>query len=449
MAPSSMTFPIAPGLDEHVEVTRVESNARLAEIMRDAGDRVGSAMTPREKIALAETARFMRGVLNGRIDPYHLGRAMQETAFQVRLGQLLAMEATGIYGSYKVQGWRAGETRETMTTSDFPLLFGDTLDRQMLGQYQEWPLTWPAIARRATVRDFRAVKRFTLDGLDERWYPDYATPELTPPHENDNLNEGSYTYAVDVYQRSFSINWRMMINDDLDAFQNLAPRLARGARRTEEYFATQLYVDANGPHASMYTSGNKNIVNTTNGAASNNPALSILGLQDAMTVLGRMLDPQGEPIMVDTVVLVVPPSLKVVAENILNATQLVVGGNGQVGGGGVAGQQLFVNNWMRNNTVLVVNPYLPVVASSANGSTSWFLFASPGVSRPAIEIGFLRGYETPSLFQKAPNTMRLGGGIDPVMGDFNTMSLVYKGMHVIGGTRMDAKMTVASNGSGS
>lgn len=344
--------------------------------------------------------------------------------------------------------------KEALSTSDFPILFGDILDRQLLGNYEAWPSVWPMFAKRGTVRDFRVVRRIALDGLNERWYPQRLTPELTGTPENDNLTETGYSYAVSVYERAFMISWQMMINDDTGAFTDLAPRLAIGARRSEDYFATTLFADANGPHASFYTAGNKNIVNTANGGlGGNNPPLTIAALQDAMTVLHSQVDPvTGEPIFIDTVVLVVPPALEVVANNILYATTVRVGGyvaadTGALGGGGSELQQLDTVNWMRQKVRLAVNPYLPIVSATANGNRAWYLFADPNNNRPAMEIGFLRGYETPTLYQKAPNSMRLGGGIDQTMGDFETLSLRYKGLAVFGGTILDPRMTVASNGS--
>jgi hypothetical protein len=164
-----------------------------------------------------------------------------------------------------------------------------------------------------------------------------------------------------------------------------------------------------------------------------------------MTVLGAMKDSAGEPIVVDAVELVVPPALEITAQNILNATQILVDPNAAAG---TAQQAMFTQNWMRNRVRLTVDPYIPIVAASANGGTSWFLFANPNTGRPALEIGFLAGYETPGLYQKAPNTMRVGGAVDPTLGDFETNEIRYKGMHIIGGTRLDPKATVASNGSG-
>ena len=47
------------------------------------------------------------------------------------------------------------------------------------------------------------------------------------------------------------------------------------------------------------------------------------------------------------------------------------------------------------------------------------------------------------------NQQRLGGSSSPFDGDFEKDATAFKVRHVFGGGRMDAKTTVASNGSGS
>jgi hypothetical protein len=376
-----------------------------------------------------------------RDDPAYLSRFAEAAEF-------LADVLDGNLPSYRLA--------EALSTSDFPVLMGDILDRQLLAKYNEVPVTWPNYARRATVRDFRQVRRVAVDGLEGSYYPSYQKSEHAEVREDNNLSETNYAYNVEVYEKAVSLNWRMLINDDLQAFQDLPDRLARGARRTEERFATQLFVDANGPHASLYTSGNKNLINATNSGTpytAVNPPFSIAGLQQGFAVMSKMLDANGEPIVIESVELVVPPGLEIPARNILNATELWVGGDSTAAnnnlGGGAQEQSLHVANWMRSRLRLSVNPYIPIIATT-NGNTSWFMFANPDQGRPALEIGFLRGYENPSLFQKDPDMRRIGAGVvDPALGDFETGEIRYKGMHIIGGTRMDAKMTVASNGSGS
>lgn len=374
-------------------------------------------------------------------------RGRQDSVYLARLGEAAGFMADIFEG-------RLPTTRlaEALSTSDFPILMGDILDRQLLARYQETPVTWSNYAKRGSVRDFRAVRRIALDGIEGSYYPSYTKPERTEVPEDNSLTETGYTYSVQVYERGVSLNWRMLINDDLQAFQDLPDRLARGARRTEEKFATSLFVDVNGPHASFFTTGNHNIINATNapGFTAVNPPLSIVGLQQGYAALSNQLDAGGEPIAIDAVELVVPPSLEIAARNILNATELWISADTGVPSGGSAGQQLHVTNWMRNRTRLSVNTYLPIVASTANGNTQWYLFANPDEGRPALEVGFLRGYEQPSLFQKDPDMRRVGAGmVDPALGDFETGEIRYKGMHIIGGARLDPKMAVASKGSGS
>lgn len=324
---------------------------------------------------------------------------------------------------------------EAMTTDDFPYLFGDILDRQLLANYIETPAVYRNYCKIATVSDFRTVKRFAITGSEavldvvkqQQEYPD------------SKLADAYYSYAVQKYGRVVPFAWESMVNDDLGALQDITSRLGRAARRTEQKFATALYADANGPHASFYTSGNKNIVTS-------NPVLSTAGLQTAMAILAAQLDADGEPITIDAVHLVVPPALEIVAKNILNAIQLWL-----VESGGTSNQQLHVNNWMQNLVKLSVDPYIPIITTTGTvGATSWYLFADPGNNRPAVEIGFLRGHTSPEIFIKSPNSMMVGGmESNPMAGDFNTDTIQYKVRHVLGGTREDPKMTVASKGTGS
>jgi len=345
---------------------------------------------------LAEAAQFMADVFEGRRPAYHL--------------------------------------QEAMTTSDFPYLFGDILDRQLLANYRETPAVYQNYCKTATVRDFRTVKRFYTSGAEGV----LDKVEQQSEYPETSLGEGYYSYSVSKYGRRIPFSWETMINDDLDALKDMPARFGRAARRTEQKFATELYVDSTGPHASLYTEGNSNIVTS-------NPGLSIAALQTAMQILAEQTDADGEPIVIDAVHLVVPPALSITASNILNALQIELAESG-----GTSNQKLIAVNWMKNKLKLHVDPYIPIVASSSNGNTSWFLFADPGNNRPAIEIGFLRGHIEPEIFIKAPNAQRVGGGmVNPLDGDFDTDSIQYKVRHVLGGARMDPKMTVASNGSGS
>jgi hypothetical protein len=351
------------------------------------------------------------------------------------------LEAINLYERVLAGNRRAAiDFSEAMSTSDFAHLFGDILDRQILAKYASQPVQWDMVARRGRVRDFRLVERFTLDGgeavlTEVKELTEYPAAKLT---------DNAYTYRVKKYGRRLPLSWETFVNDDLDAFRDLPDRLGNGARRTEEKFAAGLYAGASGPDSTFFTSAHKNLVTA-------NPALSITALQSAFTLLASQVDQDGAPIYIDGVTLVVPPALTVVANNIINASEIwTAAGSGGANSDAGRPDTLRVANWMANRVKVQTNPWLPLISSSANGNTSWYLFADPNVGRPAMEIGFLIGHETPELFQKASNAVRVGGGpAAPEDGDFDSDGVEMKVRHVLGGTQADSKMGVASNGSGS
>lgn len=346
------------------------------------------------------------------------------------------VEAARLY-ERAVQGSKRAilDFEEAMTTSDFSLLFADILDRQVLGAYQDWPSTWQQYARRGTVRDFRNVKRFTLDG---------ASSTLAEVPERGEYPEaavvpGSYEYKVTKRGRRLDWTWEMRVNDDLDAFRELPLILGRAARMTEDKFVTELYATSGGPNSTFFSAGNGNVV-------TGNPVLSVEALETAMMDIAAQRDSDGNPIFIEMMNLVVPPALEVVANNILNAVQIDAASGG---GDGTGSNQLRVNNWLARRIKPIVNPWLPIV-DTTSGNSAWYLFGQTMAGRPAMEVGFLRGHEQPEVFVKAPDSMRVGGGMAPVEdGDFETDAIRHKVRHVLGGTLMDPKMGVASDGSGS
>ena len=325
--------------------------------------------------------------------------------------------------------------QEALGTSDFPLLFGDILDRQLLASYREWPVSYPNYTGIKQVADFRTVSRFAIDGSEAV----LATVNEQEEYPGSTLSETRYQYSVAKFGRRIPFSWEAMINDDLNALKDIPERFARAARRTEERFVTDLLFDTNGPDATHFSVGNSNIVTS-------NPVLTIAGLQTAFTILAAQTDSDGEPIVIDSAELVVPPALEVVALNILNAVEIRV----LTSGGGDSAQGLVATNWMKNRLRLNVNPYIPIVVTTGSrGDTTWLVVANPSSARPTVEIGFLRGHAEPEIFIKSPNAQRVGGGAAaPMDGDFDTDSIQYKVRHVLGGVLMDPKAAVGSDGSG-
>lgn len=318
---------------------------------------------------------------------------------------------------------------EAMSTDLFPLLFADSLDRQMYAAYTAAPQSWRRVARRALVNDFREVKRFAGTGIRGLLSP---VKELAE-HERRTADLAEYKYSVQKYEAGFGVSFEMMVNDDLDAFGRLPQDLAQSALDTEEWFVTQLYAGAAGPRTDFYNSGNDNVI-------ASNAALTRTSLQAALTRLMKRTDERGNPIVVTAVELVVGPGLTMTANDIVNATEYRM----TDGGGNTT---IISGNGIAANLTVTTNFFLGTVTKT-NADTSWYLFANPTASaRPAVEVGFLRGYEQPALYERIPDMRRFGGGAE-VAWSFDFGDNEKKVQHIMGGTFIDPRMTLGSNGTG-
>lgn len=343
---------------------------------------------------------------------------------------------------------------EVMTTSDFPVLFGDILSRELLGNYASLPVSWPSYIRRRTLPDAtRQARRLAYDGIDSHMTSANKKPDATSGRE-DHLEESGYLVGpLDVYERIVSINWKTILADDLGAFRDIPGRLALAARRTEEWLAAQLLADSAGPHATFFTSGHGNTVVTGAGSASDQPALSVQGLTDAMQVWNRMTNPvTGEPIVINGATLVIPRELEVLSNFVFNAVQIEMNKNGGdlTGLSNSSGTEtrIIMNNWISNGLTRAVNPYLSTV-NSTNGTTAWYIVANPNTNRPAFEMDFLQGEEAPILLRQLPDSVRVGGGSADMFGSFETGEIRYKVMHLLATAQLDYHGAIASQGDGS
>lgn len=326
---------------------------------------------------------------------------------------------------------------EAMGTSDFPILLGDNMSSRLLGAYTEAPSTyqtWCAINR--NVRDFRTqyMKYMNTGNLLEKVKEGQKGKEIPVPEE------GQYFYAVETYEESMKFPWEMMVNDDLNAFQTLPATLGQDAKNTVERFATELLVDASGPHASMFKEEGTQHNLITN-------KLTYDGLRAGVKAFRKIRKPNGQPMNTTPKILAVAPALEEVAKDILGAStqfsaNVSTANNKQVG--------FTLQNPNRFTFELVVLEWLPnIVTDSTAADESWFLLGDPNVGRGAFEVGFLRGIGDQPLVIKKKNDAEVMGGIDAAIGDFDSRSYEYKVLHAFGGCQKDWRYAVGSNGSGS
>lgn len=328
---------------------------------------------------------------------------------------------------------------EAITTADFPYLFGQVIDRQLLANYKVVYADWKTYVRTTTVPDFNTVRREKLHGADNTLAEVPEKGEYLPVKPTNCR----YTYNVKKYGRQFDISWESLINDSLGAFSDIPTRFSTAALRSEARFVTGLYAGSGGDgNASLYGA----TITDCSQAVTNLGVLplTIANLETTMELMSAQTDPNGEPIGVMAKHLVVPPSLEMTARSILTSANKMMTYGGDDESAAVP--------WPTTNVIpqmglqLHVDPFLPIV-DTTHGTTAWYLFADPSQGA-ALEFAYLRGYESPEVVMKASNKVAVGGGglTSPFSGDFETDNVMYRVRHVFGGAPMDPRFTYLQSG---
>jgi len=328
--------------------------------------------------------------------------------------------------------------REAITTSDFPYLFGQVVDRQMLAAYKIAVPEWRAYTKVGTAKDFNTWRSQKVWGNDE------DLPLVTEKGEYLVAPVGEARYTGQVYKRGrqFDISWESLINDDLGAFGNIPERFARAAIRTEARFVTSLYAAAAGPNPLLFGVPPAGAIVDVDGQNVFNVGvlpLTIANLELTMGLMAAQLDASGEPISIRGIHLVVPPQMEFAARAIITSSMQMWT---QVAAGGAVPYPM-TSVIPQMGIKLHVDPFLPVVDLTATDDTTWYLFAEPSQGA-AMEFKYLRGHESPEICMKASDKVTVGGGaLSPFSGDFATDNVFYRVRTVFGGTQLDPRFAFA------
>jgi hypothetical protein len=351
------------------------------------------------------------------------------------------VEAWSLYmhaceGSYSAKA----KLQESLTQSDFPLLFAAALDAKLLAAYESISPIWQGFAARDVLPDFRAST--WLDLLGGQGALSQVGEGAPYPRRSVTEAEGSYSLAK--YGDTIGLTWEMFINDRLHAFRTLPDRLAVAAREMEDRIATLQLTDGNGPNTTLFSAtAGKGVGGATfSTLMTGNPALTEATLGDALLAISTRVDYDGRPVALKGAVLVVPPALQMTAERIVSATEYRE----------TIGTTVVIRtNPLAGKVRVVVNPWLAVLDASAVKNTAWYVLPEPSINaRPAAVLGFLAGHEVPDLRVKNDQGNRVGGGaIAPEEGSFEFDTIDYRVRHVLGSGSVDANQVIYSEGDGS
>lgn len=244
------------------------------------------------------------------------------------------------------------------STSDFPLILGNTINRSLRAAYDEIPQTWLPLGRQANFADFRARTTVALGEASrlERVREGGEYKYGTLPEEGSEIR-------AEKWGKIIAYTWEMMVNDDLGAFDRLPVALANSAKQTESDVVWDLFLTDRkwSDGVNLFASGHGNLAGTAS-------AISIASLQAART---SMRTQKG--IDKKTFINVEPKFLVVGPLNELAAYQLT------------SSAYTPINNATINP---IYNSQLVVIVEPRITDYSWFLIGS---NAETFEYGYLDG----------------------------------------------------------
>lgn len=265
------------------------------------------------------------------------------------------------------------------STSDFPAIFENALNKRLLQAYQAAEPTYREIGTRMDFTDFRP---HPISAIGD-W------PTLLPVGETGEIKYGSTsdkkeTVAMAPYGRAFTISRQMLINDDLGAIDRLLANRGMAVAGFEEALFYSVLLSGSNADGPTLTETTRQVFNTTD--ATKSASGTVIDIASLSAGRAAMLKRKGLgkdaadrlDLAIQPSIILVGPDKQTEAEQLLATIQPVEAGK--------------------------VNPFsgkLRIVVTPKITGNAWYLFADPGIA-PVMMYGFLAGEEGPRMRMDEP-----------------------------------------------
>lgn len=341
--------------------------------------RGGTIRTEQTRIEIGEShddpgirARQMGEALYARINPSHqLSEPARRYAYATcaemarELLMLRGHAVTGISPATLI-------TRALHTTSDFPIIVGDTIGRTLRAAYSAAPVGIRRLGRQTTARDFRAVNKVMLG----------EAPALEKIVEHGSIRAGTMAeareaYRVETFAKKIGITRQVLVNDDLGAFADLSRRMGQAAAETEARVLVDLLESGSGNGPTM--SDAKALFHVDHGnRAATGAVITDVALSAARLAMRSQTGLSGLRISATPKYLLVPPAQETAAEKWLVS---------------IAAAKASDVNPFSGSLTLVVEPRL-------GSAIRWYITADPA-EIDGLEYAYLAGGEGPQIESRA------------------------------------------------
>lgn len=299
----------------------------------------------------------------------------------------------------------------SMTTSDFPSIFLDAINKGLLRAYNEAPATWRPWVNVTTASDFKDIYGIALSEA-----PDLKQVNEAGEYTFGELKDNQEKYRLAKFGRMLKVTWEMLINDDLRAFNRYPQQMGSAARRLESEIVYGLLMSGTNNHGPTMTN-NSQLFKTTvhNNLLQTGRAITAANVDAAMQLMGAQKGLNGSLLDIQPRYLVCGPKNRLAAR-ILFASASAVDDHKSAG---------VINPMQGELEVIVENR----VGAKFSG-LGWYLIGDPS-QIDTIEVAFLDGYEQPTIDEQE---------------EFTSDAVTWKVRHVVGAGAMDYRGMFLNDG---
>lgn len=343
-------------------------NAALSEVTRSqASSRISSAQITMDQTDPAVIATRAGEAIFARTRPAHEISAPARDFAGMSFSD--HARASLVRAGVSTQGLAAESlvTRALHATTDFPLILGNAVNRELRAAYQAAPSGLRFAAKQSTVKDFRAKSKLMLG----------ASEALELVNEGQEfkagtISESAESYSAKTYGKIFGISRQILVNDDLAAFADITARM--GAAAAE--FENNLLVAKLTSNPSM--SDSVAVFHADHGNLAASAAISVASLGAGRLAMRRQTGLGGVLLNTTPKYLIVPPDLETIAEQVLTTINATAVADANPFGG---------------KLTLLVEPRL-------TSATQWYIAADPA-AMDGLEYSYLEGAPGPQIENRA------------------------------------------------
>lgn len=303
----------------------------------------------------------------------------------------------------------SGWLQAAFSTTSLPGILSNVANKMLLEGYNYIEDAWRQVCKIASVNDFKEHTRY-------RMLANATFQKVGPDGElkHGKLEEIQYGQKADTHGIMFALTRQMIINDDLGAFADIPRSIGMGAA---EAIAEAVWGLLLSNPNSFFSTVHKNYKDGTD------TALSVNGLTEAEILFGQQIKPNGKPLGIGPSILLVPITLKVVAEQLMKSVNV----NETTEQGKPKPQA----NPHVGKFTIAASAYLCNSSFPGASNKAWYLFADPN-RLAALEVAFLNGVDRPT--------------VEKTDADFNTLGIQFRGYIDFGVREQDYRGAVKMKG---